>query len=104
MEVETLTGRARELRRLLEEVGTILKLLGIYSIAAVAFSAPCFAIAKYDRSAYIIMIASLLLLAAVYGLFALQKDAFIISIVFCYVLNIVVIPLLSTTTFIIIHL
>ncbi|MDG6746306.1 hypothetical protein QCF01_18105, partial [Staphylococcus aureus] len=32
VEVETLTGRARELRRLLEEVGTILKLLGIYGM------------------------------------------------------------------------
>lgn len=32
VEVETLTGRARELRRLLEEVGTILTLLGIYGM------------------------------------------------------------------------
>ncbi|MEE2915791.1 MAG: hypothetical protein VYB32_01830, partial [Pseudomonadota bacterium] len=32
VEVETLTGRTRELRRLLEEIGTILDLLGIYGV------------------------------------------------------------------------
>lgn len=71
----------------------MLKLLGIYSLAAVILAAPCFAIAKYDSSAYIVLVLSLLLLSSVYGYFTIKKDAFIVSIVFCYVLNIIVIPL-----------
>ncbi len=71
----------------------LLKLLGIYSIAAVIFAVPCFVIAKYDMSAYVIAVVSLLLLLAIYGLSWLQKDVKLISLVFCSVLNIVVIPL-----------
>ena len=71
----------------------LLRLLGIYSIAAVILAAPCFLVAGYDMSAYIVLISSFLLLLAVYGVFFFNKKVLLTSLLFCYSLNLVVIPL-----------
>ena len=70
----------------------ILRLIGAYSIAAIIFAIPCFFIAGYDHSAYFVSGGSILLLTAVYGLFMFNRDVRLTSVIFCYVLNIIVIP------------
>ena len=71
----------------------MLRLIGFYTIAAIIFSIPCILIARYSLSAYVVCFASILLLSVVYALFVLYRDVALISVLFCYILNIIVIPL-----------
>ena len=71
----------------------VLKLIGFYTWIAVLCSVPCFLIAGYNLSAYIVSGASFVLLFASFGVFLYTKDTNLASIVFCYVVNLVVIPL-----------
>ena len=71
----------------------ILRLVGFYSIAAIIFAVPCFFVAGYDYFAYIVCAGSFLLLSAIYGIFFFNRDVALVSVLFCYALNIIVIPL-----------
>ena len=71
----------------------VLKLIGFYTWIAVLCSVPCFFVAGYDLSAYVVSGASFILLFSSFGIFMYTKDTDLTSIVFCYVVNLVVIPL-----------
>ncbi len=71
----------------------ILRLVGFYTVIAVIFAIPCFFIAGYDDSVYIVVAASLILLGGAFALFFYTRDTKVSSLVFCYIVNLIVIPL-----------
>lgn len=71
----------------------ILRLVGFYTVAAVVLSAPCFFVSGYDMSAYFVCIGSFILLGLIYGFFAMNRDVTLSAILYCYCLNLVIIPL-----------
>ena len=76
----------------------LLRLVALYSVAAVILAVPCFFIAGYDISVYIAAGISLLLLAGVFGIYIYTKDVKLVSLLFCYVINLIILPLLFLYT------
>ncbi|MCR5773854.1 MAG: response regulator [Lachnospiraceae bacterium] len=70
-----------------------LRLSGLYTLAAVILAVPCFLIAGYDGYIYIVCLASIILQSICYIIYRYTNDATITSIIFCYMVNLVVIPL-----------
>ena len=73
----------------------LLRLVALYSVAALILAVPCFMIAGYDISVYIAAGISLLLLAGVFGIYIYTKDVRLVSLLFCYVINLIILPLLA---------
>ena len=71
----------------------LLRVVGFYTVTAVILTVPCFMIAGYDKYSYIISAASFLLLALLFGVFYHTRDTYLSSVLFCYVVNIIMIPL-----------
>lgn len=71
----------------------LLRLVGFYSMVAVALSVPCFFIAQYDKTAYIAALISIILLTGNFGVFYYSKDVVVSSVLFCYLMNIVIMPM-----------
>ena len=76
----------------------LLRLVALYSVAAVILAVPCFFIAGYDISVCIAAGISLLLLAGVFGIYIYTKDVKLVSLLFCYVINLIILPLLFLYT------
>ncbi|MBQ9605935.1 MAG: response regulator [Lachnospiraceae bacterium] len=71
----------------------LLRLAALYTIAAVIFAVPCFMIAGYDASAYIVCVVSLVLLTGLFCIFIYTRDITLVSVLFCYVINLIILPL-----------
>ncbi|MBO5551215.1 MAG: hypothetical protein J5966_04580, partial [Lachnospiraceae bacterium] len=76
----------------------LLRLVALYTVAAIVLAVPCFMVAGYDGSAYTAAGVSLFILAGVFGVYLYTKDIGLVSILFCYTLNIIILPLIFIYT------
>lgn len=71
----------------------LLRLAVTYSFIVMALAAPCFLVAGYDRTVFYITIFGMMLLLSVYLILFFSKDVRLASLVFCFTVNIVLLPL-----------
>ncbi|MCR5748399.1 MAG: response regulator [Lachnospiraceae bacterium] len=71
----------------------VLRLAGAYTLMTMLLAVPCFIIAGYDRTVFYITLLGILMMFTTEGVFFLSKDVKLTSIVFCYVINIILLPL-----------
>lgn len=72
----------------------VLQLAGFYTVIVLILSIPCFLIAGYDYTIFYVVILSIVILMAIFGVFRYSKDVVLSSLIFCYLLNIIILPLI----------
>jgi signal transduction histidine kinase/CheY-like chemotaxis protein len=72
----------------------MLRLAGLYTILFLMLTIPCFMFLGYDSTIYYVVLLSIVMLLVIFGIFVYSRDITISSIVFCYLMNIIILPLI----------